>query len=159
VKQGNAILLKESILKGGAVGAAFVAGVVAGHYVGEATGLHESTQKGWEIIFDKYYQSKQPAVVPPEVRNMAGHGAAGTHQSSPVPAGSSDPITLPRVNPGRDCNGNCKPCPSNSPAWEVNEPGHGSPTTHWHWIEYHQNPITCECYPIRRSSPTKPPGA
>ena len=98
-------------------------------------------------------------------------GATGTWPGSPLPAGSRDPLTLPKINPGpcNRCGTGCKPCPPNSPAWEVNEPGHGSSTTHWHWIEYHQIPATyskpgsklkpCDCIPIRQSSPTKPPGA
>jgi hypothetical protein len=97
--------------------------------------------------------------------------ATGTHPGSPFPGGSHDPLTLPRVNPGPcgKCGNGCKPCPPNSPAWEVNEPGHVSSTTHWHWIEYHQLPATynkpgsknrpCDCIPMRQSSPTKPPGA
>jgi RHS repeat-associated protein len=102
-----------------------------------------------DVIYDTFYHDPKAS---------AG-GATGTHPSSPLPGGSNDPLQLPRTNPGRDCGGNCKPCPPNSPAWEVNEPGHGSPTTHWHWIEYHQDPKTCECYPRRMSSPIKPPGA
>ncbi len=102
-------------------------------------------------------------------------GANGTHLASPLPAGSRDPVQLPLTNPG-PCNkcsngGNgCKPCPPNSSAWEVNEPGHGSSTTHWNWIEYNQLPATyvpkpgstrkpCDCIPIRMSSPDKPEGA
>jgi RHS repeat-associated protein len=85
--------------------------------------------------------------------------ANGTLPGSPLPAGSPDPVKLPVTNPGRGAGGRCNPCPPNSAAWEVCEPGHGSPTTHWHWIEYHQDPKTCDCHPVRRSSPTKPPGA
>jgi RHS repeat-associated protein len=71
--------------------------------------------------------------------------------------GQSDPYTLPRVNPGRDSAGNCNPCPPGSPAWQSAGDAHGSTTgTHWHWIEYHQNPKTCECYPVRRSGPAAP---
>ncbi|SFF52438.1 RHS repeat-associated core domain-containing protein [Dyella marensis] len=72
--------------------------------------------------------------------------------------GQTDPIqdVLP-TDPGRDCNGNCKPCP---PGWSWAAPGdeHGSTSDwHWHWIEYNQNPKTCVCYPFRRSSPSQPP--
>lgn len=71
---------------------------------------------------------------------------------------NDDPYTAQPVNPGKDCKGKCKPCPSPPPAWQHPGDAHGSTGgSHWHWIEYNQNPSTCECYPIRRSGPT-PPG-
>jgi len=70
----------------------------------------------------------------------------------------SDPQTAKPINPGRDCKGKCNPCPDPPPAWQHPGDAHGSTDgSHWHWIEYNQNPATCECYPIRRSGPT-PPG-
>jgi RHS repeat-associated protein len=70
---------------------------------------------------------------------------------------TADPHTLPQVNPGRDANGNCLPCPEEPPAWEAEGNAHGSTTgTHWHWLKYNQNSVTCECFPARGSSPTKP---
>jgi RHS repeat-associated protein len=69
----------------------------------------------------------------------------------------SDPYKLPRTNPGRGPDGNCLPCPDAPPAWQAPGNAHGSTTgTHWHWLEYNQNPVTCECFPIRRSAPTQP---
>jgi hypothetical protein len=135
--------------------------VFAGTYyvtyqIADATGAHDALG---DLIGD--------LIAPP----LMG-GATGTHPRSPFPAGSRDPLTLARVNPGPcgKCGNGCKPCPPNSPAWEVNEPAHGSTTTHWHWIEYHQVPASykprpggktkpCDCIPVRQSSPTKPPGA
>src|SRR5207249_11595137 len=70
--------------------------------------------------------------------------------------GANDPVTLPKVNPGRDAAGNCKPCP---PGVRWLDPGnaHGSTGgTHATWIEYNQNPQTCECFPKRGSGPTAP---
>jgi RHS repeat-associated protein len=131
--------------------AACVAVAVGGWYlgstIGEVTGFHDAAGDWLGGI----------------IAGPIAGGANGTYPGSPLPAGSPDPLTLPRVNPGMR-GGNCNPCPPNSPAWEVNEPGHGSTTTHWHWIEYNQLPPhhpkhPCECRPIRRSSPTKPPGA
>ena len=68
-----------------------------------------------------------------------------------------DPYSVQPVNPGRDCQGRCKPCPEPQPAWERPGNEHGSTSgSHWHWIEYNQNPSTCECHPIRRSGPFPP---
>ncbi len=64
--------------------------------------------------------------------------------------GKSDPVVLPIVNPGRDCHGNCKPCPSGA-SWGVSKPGHGHKGGYVHVIVYNQNPITCDCYPDRPS--------
>jgi len=132
-----------------------VGGWYLGDWIGEETGIHDGLGDAIGGI-----------IAPPIIG-----GAGGTWPGSPLPAGSPDPLTLPVVNTGTcgKCGNGCKPCPPNSPAWEVNEPGHGSPTTHWHWIEYHQVPANwnkpgskykpCDCRPIRQSSPTKPPGA
>jgi hypothetical protein len=60
--------------------------------------------------------------------------------------GHSDPISgLKPSNPGRDANGNCLPCPPKTDPWPSAGGGHGG----WHWIEWNQNPQTCECYPKR----------
>jgi len=56
--------------------------------------------------------------------------------------GKSDPYTLPTVNPGRDCDGKCKPCPPN-------EHTHAGGTGSRHQIIYRQDPKTCTCYPER----------
>ena len=58
--------------------------------------------------------------------------------------------TLPIVNPGRDCDGKCKPCPPGK-RWFVSKPGHGHENGYWHTIDYNQNPDTCECFPDRPS--------
>ena len=64
-------------------------------------------------------------------------------------AGSEE--RLPIVNPGRDCNGNCNPCPPGK-RWFVARPGHGHENGYWHEIRYGQDPRTCICYPDRPSS-------
>jgi RHS repeat-associated protein len=65
--------------------------------------------------------------------------------------GNSDPIqNLQPFNPGRDCDGNCNPCPSNS-YWPAPGSAHGSTTgSHWHGIEWNQAP-DCTCHPKRVS--------
>jgi len=70
--------------------------------------------------------------------------------NGPKEARASGEEKLPIVNPGRDCDGNCKPCPPGK-RWFVPEPGHGHENGFWHTIEYHQNPKTCECFPDRPS--------
>ena len=57
---------------------------------------------------------------------------------------------LPIVNPGKDCNGNCKPCPPGK-RWFVPKPGHGHENGYWHTIVYNQDKKTCMCYPDRPS--------
>ncbi|EWC52236.1 Rhs family protein [Xanthomonas citri pv. glycines str. 8ra] len=64
--------------------------------------------------------------------------------------GKSDQVVLPPVNPGRDCDGNCMPCPKGA-RWFVNKPGHGHNNGYWHVINYNQDPRTCMCYPDRPS--------
>lgn len=64
--------------------------------------------------------------------------------------GNSDPVVLTPVNPGRDCDGNCNPCPPGA-RWFVNKPGHGHQNGYWHVITYNQDPKTCMCYPDRPS--------
>lgn len=62
----------------------------------------------------------------------------------------NDPVSLPIVNPGRDCNGNCNPCPEGA-EWWVDAPGHGHENGYWHKIVYNQDQTTCTCYPDRPS--------
>jgi RHS repeat-associated protein len=61
---------------------------------------------------------------------------------------------LPIVNPGRDCNGNCNPCPPGK-RWYVARPGHGHQRGYWHEIKYNQDSRTCICYPDRPSTNLK----
>ncbi|HWM70577.1 MAG TPA: RHS repeat-associated core domain-containing protein, partial [Steroidobacteraceae bacterium] len=70
--------------------------------------------------------------------------------------GRQDPVAgLPSVNPGRDCNGNCKPCPP-STTWTAQGNEHGGTNgTHAHGIIYNQNKETCECFPHRVSAATE----
>ena len=63
--------------------------------------------------------------------------------------GQQDPIIEVPVDPGRDCKGNCNPCPPNQ-YWIVEEPGHGG-ERHEHGIEWNQNKKSCTCYPKRIS--------
>lgn len=68
--------------------------------------------------------------------------------------GKTDPVQgqVP-VNPGRDCNGKCNPCPQNE-YWEAEGDAHGSTGgRHRHGIEWNQDPATCMCYPKRISAP------
>jgi RHS repeat-associated protein len=69
--------------------------------------------------------------------------------------GKSDPVSgLSPVNPGRDCKGNCNPCPPNK-FWQAAGDAHGSTGgSHWHGIVYNQDPQTCMCYPTRVSGAT-----
>lgn len=62
----------------------------------------------------------------------------------------NDPVSLPIVNPGRDCNGNCNPCPEGA-EWWIDAPGHGYENGYWHKIVYNQDLRDCTCYPDRPS--------
>ena len=64
--------------------------------------------------------------------------------------GKSDPVVLPPLNPGRDCDGKCNPCPVGA-RWFVPKPGHGHENGYWHEIRYNQDQKTCMCYPDRPS--------
>jgi len=57
---------------------------------------------------------------------------------------------LPIVNPGKDCDGNCNPCPPGR-RWFVPKPRHGHENGYWHTIVYNQDKKTCICYPDRPS--------
>jgi RHS repeat-associated protein len=74
-------------------------------------------------------------------------GAFGSTQESRA---KSDPAVLKPVNPGRNCEGDCKPCPPGV-RWYVNRPGHGHANGYWHTINYNQDPMSCMCYPDRPS--------
>jgi RHS repeat-associated protein len=57
-------------------------------------------------------------------------------------------------NPGRDCNGKCKPCPPNQ-YWGHPGNDHGSTSgVHYHGLIWNQRKDTCECYPKRVSGPS-----
>ena len=66
-----------------------------------------------------------------------------------------DPISgLKPFNPGRDCDGNCNPCPE-SETWEAPGDAHGSSGgSHYHGIVWNQDPSTCMCYPRRVGGPS-----
>ena len=70
--------------------------------------------------------------------------------------GRQDPVAgLPSVNPGRDCKGNCNPCPPPI-TWTAQGDAHGGTNnTHAHGIIYNQNKETCECFPHRVSAGTE----
>ena len=70
----------------------------------------------------------------------------------------SDPVRVPAwVDVGRDCQGRCRPCPTPPSPWQHPGNEHGSTSgTHWHWIEWHQDPSNCRCYSTRRDGPTAP---
>jgi RHS repeat-associated protein len=69
--------------------------------------------------------------------------------------GNSDPYPFPpTVNPGKDANGNCLPCPSPPPPWSQPGSAHGSSSgSHWHAYVYNQDE-NCECRPKRVSAST-----
>ena len=63
---------------------------------------------------------------------------------------------LPITKPGRDCAGNCKPCPPGKAPWQEEGNQHGSTSGfHWHRIIYNQNKNDeeCTCNPVRQDSP------
>ena len=70
----------------------------------------------------------------------------------------SDPVRVPAwVDVGRDCQGRCRPCPTPPSPWQHPGNEHGSTSgSHWHWIEWHQDPSNCRCYSTRRDGPTAP---
>jgi len=70
--------------------------------------------------------------------------------SRPMESRASGEEKLPIVNPGRDCDGNCNPCPPGK-KWFVPKPGHGHDNGYWHTIVYNQDKRTCTCYPDRPS--------
>lgn len=67
---------------------------------------------------------------------------------------NSDPANakgLVPVNPGKDCNGACKPCPPDQ-IWTAPGNQHGSTSgLHYHGIRWNQDQDTCVCYPKRVS--------
>jgi hypothetical protein len=77
---------------------------------------------------------------------------------SPRSRGKSDPVSVPDVDVGRGPDGKCRPCPQPPPPpWKAPGNAHGSTCGfHWHWIEYHQNPVTCICHAKRMSGPNPP---
>lgn len=78
-------------------------------------------------------------------------------QPDVIPTEGKDPESaqgLGMNNPGRNGNGNCNPCPPDQ-KWSHPGNAHGSTCgIHYHGIKWHQNPLTCECYPRRVSGPT-----
>jgi RHS repeat-associated protein len=60
---------------------------------------------------------------------------------------NNDPYSFPKVvDPGRDCNGKCNPCPPNGSVWtHVHKDG----TISTHQIIWNQDPRTCLCYSDR----------
>lgn len=73
----------------------------------------------------------------------------------PVTNGDDPPSAkgLVPFNPGKDCNGNCNPCPPNQ-IWAHPGDAHGSTGgVHYHGIVWNQNLATCMCYPDRVSGP------
>jgi RHS repeat-associated protein len=71
--------------------------------------------------------------------------------------GKSDPVSVPDVDVGRGPDGKYRPCPQPPPPWKAPGNAHGSTCgSHWHWIEYHQNPVTCICHAKRMSGPNPP---
>jgi RHS repeat-associated protein len=68
--------------------------------------------------------------------------------------GRGDPKRPADVNPGRDCDGNCEPCPPNPPGWSHEGDAHGSTGgRHYHRWKYNQDPVTCVCRAGRVSGP------
>jgi RHS repeat-associated protein len=68
--------------------------------------------------------------------------------------GQGDPARPPDVNPGRDCDGKCNPCPPSPPGWSHEGDAHGSTGgRHYHRWVYNQDPATCICRAGRKSGP------
>lgn len=69
--------------------------------------------------------------------------------------GKSDPVSgLKPMDPGRDCDGNCNPCPPPE-IWEAPGDAHGSTGgVHYHGIVWNQDPVTCMCHPKRVAGPS-----
>lgn len=89
--------------------------------------------------------------------STSGSGSGTTTTTTTTTTHPPDPVKLEPYNAGRDCNGKCNPCKPPPPPWSAPGNKHGSTSgTHWHWIEWHQDPVTCICYPKRMSGP-KPP--
>ena len=72
-------------------------------------------------------------------------GIAGGMTSESRSQGSGDEARPPDVNPGKDCNGKCKPCPPNPPSFDHEGDAHGTDRgSHTHQWQYHQAP-DCTC--------------
>ena len=71
--------------------------------------------------------------------------------------GKTDPVQdLEDVDVGKDCKGDCNPCPPDI-IWSVPGDAHGSASgVHWHGIEYHQDK-DCICHPKRVDYGDNPP--
>ncbi len=91
--------------------------------------------------------------------NQNGTNGGPLARPDPVEARGNYHPTLPHVKPGRDCNGNCNPCPPGQAPWREANHGansHGSPTGfHWHKIVYNQveKDPDCKCIPQKLDSP------
>ena len=60
-------------------------------------------------------------------------------------AGKGEEARPPDVNPGKDCNGQCMPCPKNPSPFDHNGDAHGTDRGfHTHQWQYHQAP-DCTC--------------
>jgi RHS repeat-associated protein len=82
-----------------------------------------------------------------------GNGELPVITSGPRSRGQQDPPwtgSYKPTNPGRGPNGDCNPCPPDSPIWTHQGDAHGSTCgSHDHQIKYNQDPKTCICYPER----------
>jgi RHS repeat-associated protein len=59
--------------------------------------------------------------------------------------GSGDEARPEDINPGKDCNGDCNPCPPNPPPFDHPGDAHGTDRgSHTHQWQYHQAP-DCTC--------------
>jgi hypothetical protein len=86
------------------------------------------------------------ALVPPQASATPN---APPQEQTPLPRGDPDWAhdgSHPQTNPGRGGDGNCLPCPPDSPVWWHQ---HEDGTCNSHAIRYNQNPVTCECFPQR----------
>ncbi|MYL85397.1 hypothetical protein GTA51_20135 [Desulfovibrio aerotolerans] len=82
---------------------------------------------------------------------LNGENCTGSDSSRSDPQSAKN---LKPVNPGRNNNKDCKPCPPDE-TWSHPGNAHGSTGgTHYHGIIWNQNPSDCICHPKRVSGPT-----
>lgn len=89
-----------------------------------------------------------PSTTDGPIQSQSGEGDNSRSRGKGDPVGGYQPF-----NPGKDCNGKCKPCPPPD-IWQAPGDAHGSTGgSHWHGIVWDQT-ADCMCYPKRVSGPS-----